>query len=144
MDNEMLTSECQPQLPPEILLYIIENCIIRPSNPPIAFPPNHLTTKTHLSLARTCRAAYAPALRVLYNHCLYIDSPDRLRALLSSVEVLSARRSDTSQSSLPIVHYNLTSLFLSPFPEDTIDDLPVVKSLHSLLTLLAPTLTHWS
>lgn len=66
-----MSTTAQSRLPFELILQIID-CLI-PSPLPIALPASHPTTKTLLSLARTCRSLHPTAIRMLYGHCLYVD-----------------------------------------------------------------------
>jgi hypothetical protein len=100
---------------------------------------------TLLSLTRTCRLTYPLALRLLYSRCLYIDTPRRLHRLIITLSGLSARNAGTQigqPCTLPRVPLlrHITSLYLSPYPEWSIDDLPTANFLYVLFSLIAPAL----
>jgi hypothetical protein len=126
----------QPFLPPDIILYIIDCVIPSWADTEVAYPRSHAITSTLLTLTRTSRLIYPTARRLLYTHCLYIDSPRRLRSLLCS---LAAYTTESIASKSPTIQHE-TSLYLSPFPNETINDLPTAQAVHDLLSLLAPTL----
>lgn len=78
-------------LPPEIIDLII-NCLIPTNEPlPIALPASSPVTKALLVLARTSRVTYPEAARLLYTHCLYIDSPERLHRVSRTLSILAGR-----------------------------------------------------
>jgi hypothetical protein len=140
----MSSQKPHPFLPLELIHYIIDFIPLAGDNAKIAYEPSHSITKTLLSLTRTSRTIYPAARRLLYTHCLYIDSPWRLQRLLSS---LSAYIGDPAGShpppnleSEPSTIQHETSLYLSPFPDDTINDLHTAQAVNDLLTILAPTL----
>ncbi|KAK8212566.1 hypothetical protein IWZ01DRAFT_502497 [Phyllosticta capitalensis] len=126
-----------PRVPPELLLSIIES--IQPTN--VALPPTDITTHTIRSLTLVSRLTYPCAIRSLYSHCLWIDSSDRLRKLLLSLQALS-EPNRRQRSSLPCVEILpcLTGLFLAPFPQNTIDDWPTAQWTFELLSIMRQTL----
>jgi hypothetical protein len=140
----MSSQKPRPFLPLELIHYIIDFIPLAGDNAKIAYEPSHSITKTLLALTRTSRTIYHAARRLLYTHCLYIDSPRRLQRLLIS---LSAYIGDPAVShpppfleSEPSTIQHETSLYLSPFPEDTINDLSTAQAVYDLLTILAPSL----
>lgn len=72
------------KLPNDILLAIIK-CSI-PSDSVTIYAPYHTVTKTLLSWSRVCRSTHTMATRLLRRHCLYIDSHERLLALVNSIK----------------------------------------------------------
>ncbi len=125
-------------LPSELLLYIVD-CLI-PSDPPIAFPPNHEITRVLLSLSHVSKVIQPSASRHLISHCLYIDSPDRLKLLLRAIcnsnpspEFALIAQSRPSAST--------RSLYLAPFLNDSIDDRFIVLSICRLFAHISPSLT---
>ena len=106
-----------PILPAEVIHNIIGHLI--PENPPVAFAPDHLVTKTLLALSRTCKATSSLATTLLLQHCLYIKGKDRLLLVvrgLCTENGRSALGSSTFQT-------NGTSLYFAPWPA-TKDDFP--------------------
>src|SRR6185312_11330696 len=81
-------------LPADVLLYITELIVPASIYTPVARRADDIATRTLLSLTLTSRIIYPTARRLLYSHCLYIDTPFRLHALL---RVLS----DPSERSKP-------------------------------------------
>ncbi|KAN0109976.1 hypothetical protein V8E51_006363 [Hyaloscypha variabilis] len=135
----------QPPLPSDIILCIID--FVAPTSratAKLAYEPSHTITKTLLALTLTARITYPAARQLLYSHCLYIDAPRRLRCLLNS---FTAHTTDTSTansahpSTQPTTPHE-TSLYLAPFLNDTIAELPTTRDVASLLSILAPTLHH--
>jgi hypothetical protein len=140
----MLTKNLQPFLPPDLVLYVIDFIPPASNTAKIAYEPSHILTRTLLALTLTSRTIYPTARRLLYTHCLYVDSPRRLRCLLSSLSAYAA--DPAAPQSLPPIEskpstvQHETSLYLAPFLNDTINDLPTAQAVHHLLSLLAPTL----
>jgi hypothetical protein len=140
----MLTNNPQPFLPPDLILYVIDFIPPASDTAKIAYEPSHILTRTLLALTLTSRIIYPTARRLLYTHCLYVDSPRRLRCLLSSLSAYTA--DPAAPQSLPPIEskpstiQHETSLYLAPFLNDTINDLPTAQAVHHLLSLLAPTL----
>ena len=64
------------KLPLEILQLIIESLVL--GNPGTILPPSDETTKALLAWTRVCRATHQIASTLLWRHCSYIDSPERL------------------------------------------------------------------
>jgi len=135
----------QPPLPSDIILCIID--FVAPTSratAKLAYEPSHTITKTLLALTLPSRITYPAARQLLYSYCLYIDSPRRLRCLLDS---FTAHTADTSTansfhpSTQPTTPHE-TSLYLAPFLNNTIAELPTVEDVSSLLSFLAPTLHH--
>ncbi|KAE9362841.1 hypothetical protein N431DRAFT_357997 [Stipitochalara longipes BDJ] len=134
----------QPFLPADIILCIIDFVVPSNTNGPLAYEASHTITKTLLALTRTARIIYPAARRLLYTHCLYIDSPRRLRCVIESLTAYFADTS-TAQLSLTRTHstaLHATSLYLSPFLNDTIEELPTAQDVYNLLTILGPILRH--
>jgi hypothetical protein len=67
------------QLPQEIILHIISALI--PSPPPLVLPPQHVSTKTLLSLTLVSRSCHEVATRLLYTYCVYIDQSWKMHKL---------------------------------------------------------------
>jgi hypothetical protein len=139
----MSTNASQPFLPSEIILYIID-CLIPPPNLlPIAFPPSHPITHTLLSLARTSKVTYTAAIRLLYTHCLYLGSPQRIKCLSKSLNAISARVENPCADLPRMFVPHITSLYLCPFNGCTkMDpDLSVALDMAEILSVSAPTLS---
>ncbi|KAK0122472.1 hypothetical protein ONS95_010704 [Cadophora gregata] len=122
-----------PKLPVEIQLSIID--AIAPADlPQIALPRNHPFTKTLVALTYTSRALQPHARRLLYTHCLYIHTPNRLRKLLRSIQ-------ESPQDVQKDLLDHATSLYLRPYPVDgTIADVGITNDVLLLMTTLAPRL----
>src|ERR1700733_9991989 len=145
------------RLPTELLLHIIDSLI--PSNPPVAFPASHIVTRTLLKLCLVSKTIHYAAIRLLFAHCVYIDSPDRLRLLQrtlvdhhlerafgSKIPWQSPLDRDDSDSNLETRHENtpksfISSLFLAPFPDDTIDSPEIAPLVLGLCTTIGHYLT---
>jgi len=111
----------------DVILLVIDQ--IAPSSSIVALPPCHITTRTLHSLALTSRGTSLTAVRLLLTHCLYIDEPWRLKSLLS---YLAAHPNSSSS----LIH----SLYLSPYPTWSINDVVICNEVHQLLSILAPSL----
>jgi hypothetical protein len=145
------------RLPTELLLHTID-CLI-PSKPPVAFPASHIVTRTLLKLCLVSKTIHYAAIRLLFAHCVYVDSPDRLRLLQQTLVDhhlerafgsriprqlpldrdlpdfnLETRRENTSK---PFIN----SLFLAPFPDDTIDSPEIAQLVLGLCTTIGHYLT---
>jgi hypothetical protein len=143
------------RLPTELLLHTIDSLI--PSNPPVAFPASHIVTRTLLKLCLVSKTIHYTAIRLLFAHCVYIDSPDRLRLLQrtladhhlertfgSKIPWQSPLDRDDSNFNLETRHEStpksfINSLFLAPFPDDTID----FQELAQLVLGLCTTIGHY-
>lgn len=127
------------RLPNELILHIIE-CLI-PSGPAVAFPASHPITRTLVSFTLVCKATHSTAVRLLHLHCLHIDSEQRLVHLLASSQfyassLINKWRNKTIDSSRVVIS-SLPSdtpmgLYISPFPDDSIDKPQIVKQVHNL------------
>jgi hypothetical protein len=136
-----MASPAPPTLPTEIILLIIEALDRRNT---VALPAKHIVTKTLLSFCLTAKCTYGTAVRVLLSRCLYIDSASRLRRLLHSLGLLSARLRGDEQSvaSLPpqpVLPY-MQSLYLSPQPHHDLEPYQVLSDVCDLVLLLGPSL----
>lgn len=112
------------QLSTELILLTIESLI--PSNPPVAYRPSDEVTKTLISCSLVCKGVSTTALRLLRAHCLFLDSFDRLELVASQQQ---------PQSKIP------AGLFLSPFPDYSIDAPAVVRSIGLLFETFKAQLT---
>src|SRR5271163_4387159 len=119
---------------------------VLPSNPLVAFPASHIVTRTLLKLCLVSKTIHYAAIRLLFAHCVYVDSPDRLRLLQRTLVDHHLERAfgsriprqlpldrDLPDFNLETCHENtskpfINSLFLAPFPDDTIDS-PLVLGL---------------
>lgn len=127
-------------LPADVLLYITELIVPASIYTPVARRADDIATRTLLSLTLTSRIIYPTARRLLYSHCLYIDTPFRLHALL---RVLSdpSERSKPSASAEALLPF-ITSLYLEPYEsaylwdEDYCVAAPVATAVHDLLSVL--------
>ena len=137
-------------LPSELLHHIID-CLI-PLNPPVAFLPSHHVTCSLRSFSLVSKIAYPIAARLLYAHCLHIDSLGRLELLLCAISdsdsfarrFIFNRLNDARPELAEYSKTNATSLFLAPFPNDSIDSIDdhhIAESIFRLFTILAPSLT---
>ncbi|KAH8650562.1 hypothetical protein BGZ60DRAFT_421361 [Tricladium varicosporioides] len=94
-------------LPPEIISHIINFVLTPADRSAVALPPAHIATKTFLSLCRASHVTKSLARPLLYRHCAYLDSIPRVRRLYETL------RKD------PTLAQNITSLYLSPYVEET-------------------------
>lgn len=113
---------------------------------PVAFAPSSLQTKTLYTLLIVSSGVHATAKQLLYKHCLYIDSSERLQLLLCALT--DPKKED---SSVPVLHC-IKNMYLSPFPKklahtdilhlmhlvESIDDLPITKWIYELFCLVSP------
>ncbi|KAF1982488.1 hypothetical protein K402DRAFT_397567 [Aulographum hederae CBS 113979] len=124
-------------LPTELILHVIDSLVPGHDNAPVAHPPNHGVTRTLISFTLVSTSTYSLATRYLYSHCLYLDSPTRLRLLLQSLVSLSLPR-----KLLPPIAIApcLRSLYLAPFEGDILDNLPIAQWTFQLISTISPTL----
>jgi hypothetical protein len=145
------------RLPTELLLHTID-CLI-PSKPPVAFPASHIVTRTLLKLCLVSKTIHYAAIRLLFAHCVYVDSPDRLRLLQQTLVDHHLERAfgsriprqlqldrDLPDFNLETRHENtskpfINSLFLAPFPDDTIDSPEIAQLVLGLCTTIGHYLT---
>jgi hypothetical protein len=129
----MSTSKPQPtllSLPFELLHQIIDSLVPSSLTTQIALPQTHATTKALLALTRTCKTTSPIALRHLYTHCLFIDSPSRLQCIADTLSPKTARD----------LREHATSLYLAPFVGETIDDVETIHAVCRLLSRINPVL----
>ncbi|KAH7370900.1 hypothetical protein BKA65DRAFT_489438 [Rhexocercosporidium sp. MPI-PUGE-AT-0058] len=122
-----------PELPTEILLTIIDKIAPSADLPQIALPRSHPITKTLLALTYTSRALRLHARRLLYTHCLYIDTSARLWKLIRSIEASQQHRGGD------LLEY-CTSLYLRPYPAGSIADVQISNDVLKLMSALSPRL----
>lgn len=133
----MATRRMRQPLPADIILLVIDFVVPASIQSPIALSVRSTTTKTLLSLTLTSRTIYPTARRLLYTHCLYINTPRRLLDLLKTLSDPSDL-SKPSQNNGHLLPY-ITSLYLRPFASyTTIEDLSIATAVHSLLSILSP------
>ncbi|KAG9229408.1 hypothetical protein BJ875DRAFT_410922 [Amylocarpus encephaloides] len=146
----MKTSICPPNLPLELVLQIIDT--LTPAHPiPIALPPSHPTTTTLISFTSTSRAIRPIAVRLLYRYCLYIDCERPLWRLLVALGL--GKDDDDGEDVLgslsvkrllqPLA-FRPRRLFITTEEEED-EHLwikPIIDDMGTLLSYLAPTLTH--
>lgn len=136
MESDLgLTATEAYHLPPEILDLIIAS--ISDSDTTVALPAYHIDTKTLLSCLFVCKATYASSLKQLHQRCLHIDSARKLRALLRSYDS-DAPLYGRAIAANEFKRSNSSSMFLAPFPADTIDEAPIVDGLLRLSNILSP------
>jgi len=116
-------------LPLEILDRIIWFTI--PDHNYLAYPASHITTKTLVTLLTVSSATSRAAKLLLYTHCLYIDTPWRLDALLTA---------SLARPCPPVAVSCIQNLYLAPFPGRTIRDRKIINQITELFTLLGPSL----
>lgn len=131
------------RLPIELMLQIIE-CLI-PSGPPVAFPASHPITRTLLSFTLVCKAIHSTATQLLHIHCLYIDSDQRLVHLLAASPLYASSgkkdRDEFHAMTRPSKLDTAMGLYISPFPDDSIDKPQIVEQVHSLFLDISRNLT---
>jgi hypothetical protein len=103
----------QISLPWEIVLLVIE-LLAQPHKDAI-LPSSHTITKTLLVLTRVCRGTYPTASRLLWRHCVYLDSSQKSEQFLSSL-------STASLLERPWLASEPASVFLSPFADQADDE----------------------
>lgn len=127
-----------PIFPYEIFLIIVDHVAPSAALPQIALQPHHPITKTLITLTYTCKALHHLARRLLYTHCLYIHTPQRLFKLLGSLTYTPVTSLVPLRGEL-LTH--ATSLYLRPFPvKDVTDSLTITEATRDLLLLLGPKL----
>lgn len=104
------------RLPWELILSVM-TCYI-PPNPTTLIPASDKGTQLLLSFSTINRVAHDFAVRRLQQHCILIDSDDRLRRFLLCLEA-----SRESGLSLPSVFHNVHTMYLAPFGS-VMDNLP--------------------
>lgn len=91
-------------LPPELIAHIVRSVVPSTQPGPIAYPPSHIVTKTLLALAQVSSLTYCEAVRLLYQHCLWIDAPEQLHGFSKSLMIMaglqSTRHTDSRLPSL--------------------------------------------
>jgi hypothetical protein len=115
LDSKMSPKTFKASLPPEIVHHIVNSLITPAAASAIALPASDPITKTLYSLTHTCRTTYAIATRLLYSHCLFIDSEAKLSSLLVILHRAGENTSIDNLSELrPSLLQHVTSLFLGP------------------------------
>ncbi|KHO00146.1 uncharacterized protein MAM_02069 [Metarhizium album ARSEF 1941] len=111
-------------LPPELILQAMD-CLV-PCGRHVILPPKHIITKTLVALTTVSRATYTHASRLLRQHCVHIDSSQRLATYLLCVP----RMVPTLPPVLSLG--NVTSLYLGLFGAP-LDDQPTAECVRELL-----------
>jgi hypothetical protein len=104
-------------LPLELVLNVITNSLPKYSN--VILAPSHPITQTLLSFTLVCHETRRLANRYLRQYCVYLSSEARLRAFLLEIP----NRPEIC---------NINALFLAPFGNQTIDDLPTASWVREL------------
>lgn len=117
-------------IPGEVILQVVDNFI--PLHSRKIHRPSDIVTRTLISLTLTCKLTYPLARRLLFHHCLYIDSKDRLDSLLDKSGYFISN--DHSQS-IPA-----SSLFLAPFPPESLNEPQIVNQIECLFAHICTTL----
>ncbi|KAE8356408.1 hypothetical protein BDV28DRAFT_110810 [Aspergillus coremiiformis] len=110
-----------PQLPAEIILHVLE-CLIPPAAP-VALSPRDPVTQTLMSFTLASRLTHQAAKRLLFKHCIYLDSDRRLDHVLSQLNA-----GDGERQPEPV------GLFLAPFPYCNLEEPCVIKRVDQLLS----------
>lgn len=131
--SKMTSNPSQTSLPLDLILSVIEWIVPDPKS--IALPPSHVVTKTLLCLARTSAIAYPAARRLLYTHCLWIDSVQRLQCLVASFQTPPSVLHRTRPEVPVLEHINSLYLF---YDEGEVRNLSVALLLLDLFALVAP------
>lgn len=111
--NSLNNSDPQIRLPWDVILLVIE-LLTQPHKDAI-LSSSHTVTKTLLALTRVCRTTYPTASRLLWRHCVYLDSSQKSKEFLSSL-------STPSPLERPWLAFEPASVFLSPFADETAGD----------------------
>ncbi|PYH80060.1 hypothetical protein BO82DRAFT_339029 [Aspergillus uvarum CBS 121591] len=128
-----------PSIPGELILQIID-CLI-PSTSRKIYPRSDLVTQTLLSLTLACKLTHHPARRLLFQHCLYIDSRERLDQLLEQSGYFRGNSSiTTNDQAQQCPQIRAYSLYLAPFPPDQLEDAHTVRHVERLLSQVGATL----
>jgi hypothetical protein len=134
MDPVLDREISRPSLPPEIVLHIVKSLITPAAASAIALPPSDPISKTLLSLTLTCRTTYGTATRLLYSHCLFIDSEAKLSSLLATLHRASEKATELRP---PLLQY-ITSLYLCPGLAQWEEYGPVCQKISDLFALASP------
>jgi len=118
-------------LPPEILMHIAEAVVDQDA---VAFPAHHAITRTLFSFLTVSQAASNIARSLLLAHCLYIDSDQRLKALIRCLEANGIRDHLDRRAK------SIQKLFLKPFTSNTINERSVVDDIYTLFHIVGPVL----
>jgi hypothetical protein len=141
MDPALDREIYKPSLPPEIILHIVKSLISPATASAIALPASDPISKTLLSLTLTCRTTYGTATRLLYSHCLFIDSEAKLSSLLASLHRASEKATADGLKGLrPPLLQHITSLYLCPGLAQWEEYGPVCQKISDLFTLASPSL----
>ncbi|KAJ5449423.1 uncharacterized protein N7458_005872 [Penicillium daleae] len=120
-------------IPGEVILQIVESLI--PSTSRKIHPPSDIVTQTLISLTLACKPTYHPARQLLFRHCLYVDSIERLDNLFDKSGYFVDN--DTNGTDQCIQAY---SLFLAPFPPGKLDEPHIVHQIDRLFSHLRSSL----
>lgn len=125
-------------LPADLIVYTIDFLVPCPAIV-IAYPASHVITKTLFSLCLASRQTHSVAISLLYAHCMFIDSGDRLQRLLRTLTTEGQR-----ESSSPILR-SITSMYLAPFSDDDNNDEELespllADSISIILEMVSPTI----
>ncbi|KAI1863057.1 hypothetical protein JX265_009103 [Neoarthrinium moseri] len=104
------------RLPWELILAIMMSYL--PSNAATLIPASDKATQLLLSFSLASRLTHEFAVGCLQRHCIFLDSDDRLRRFLLSLEAW--RGSDLD---LPSIFENISAMYLAPFGS-VMDNLP--------------------
>ncbi|KAF2149202.1 hypothetical protein K461DRAFT_270830 [Myriangium duriaei CBS 260.36] len=105
-------------LPPEIWAIIVDK--LAPPDCRLALPPSHEITKTLVSLSVTSKHLSYLAQPLLFKHCVYIDSLQRLECLDWGLSHALWRT--YFLHGLPKHKFAVVKMFLAPFPDQDIRD----------------------
>ncbi|KAL4964192.1 uncharacterized protein BDV14DRAFT_201210 [Aspergillus stella-maris] len=97
-----MTAQTSLKLPPELLLAVVEALV--PSNPHFAYPPAHPSTRTLLSFTLVSTLTHNVARNLLFAHCLYLDSEERMKKLIKQADGNNAtgRTKDSKNKDAPL------------------------------------------
>lgn len=111
--DKLDNNDSQLRLPWDVILLVIE-LLTQPHKDAI-LSSSHTVTKTLLALTRVCRTTYPTASRLLWRHCVYLDSSQKSEEFLASL-------STPSLLERPWLASEPASVFLSPFADEAHDD----------------------
>lgn len=117
-------------LPGEVILQVVDNLI--PSHSRKIHRPSDIVTKTLISLTLTCKLTHPLSRQLLFRHCLYIDSKDRLDSLLDRSGYFTSNNHNQS--------IQACSLFLAPFPPESLNEPHIVNQIERLFGRIRTTL----
>ncbi|KAL5361092.1 hypothetical protein BJX96DRAFT_151389 [Aspergillus floccosus] len=123
-----------PSLPGEVILQVVESLIPKTSRK--IYRPKDIETQTLIGLTLACKLTHQLARRILFRHCLYIDSRERLDSLLDKSGYFANNDASTPDHQC----IQAFSLLLAPFPQYSLEEPHIVHQIDRLFGHVFPTL----